>query len=309
MLDFSDEDTGLVFRAKMTNSQIQAVACFFEESRLWPSLEKSLSETFKFKMTPNFRNENSIRYFQNSWNTEKLLRKLNELDDDVKSFAIQWAFPQAYYSCFLSTLAFFKAFGCEDSSHLGVQRKLGELISKNRYPKNISWFADGGKTSITVKGVSYTKQKSTTHFDVQSRESQETQVFSFLKATREKQLNDRKERHKKEFKTKCGKQKNRLTKQEWEKISNRIGKTSILSLLYRKRLKANYEDIETFLSSELDSNQIIKDLINIVGGYNAIHETYVARTIGKNRFQKMLQMISDDQNKPNCRIDRILSLF
>ena len=56
--------------------------------------------------------------------------------------------------------------------------------------------------------------------------------------------------------------------------------TTLLHLLYRKRIKSNYKDIDTFLSEIIDSEQICDDLSAIVWRVNSVLEYYISGYIG-----------------------------
>ena len=60
------------------------------------------------------------------------------------------------------------------------------------------------------------------------------------------------------IKTKHGKRKTSFSADDWQQVSRNLGATSLLSLLYRKRLKANYDAIETLLADELNQRSCIR---------------------------------------------------
>jgi hypothetical protein len=57
-------------------------------------------------------------------------------------------------------------------------------------------------------------------------------------------------------------------------------------LLYRKRIKANYKDIDTFLSEIIASEQICDDLAAIVWRVNSVLGYYISRYIGVKKLKE-----------------------
>ena len=86
------------------------------------------------------------------------------------------------------------------------------------------------------------------------------------------------------IKTKKNKIKKRYSSEDWKKVSDSLGYTNILSLLYRKRIKANYHDIDTLLNPSLDPNVAYNNLIHIVEMMNMVHEAFIIKGIGEKKF-------------------------
>jgi hypothetical protein len=279
----------MYFRARMTNSQIEALAYYLRQDRIKPAIVRFLGGNFKFKRHVKYNRDKCTRYLVNSWNTERVLREQRNLDDEAKKFAIQWAFPQAYYACFLQILSFFKASGAGETSHAAVVRKVGQLLVSGRYPKELMWYADGGLHEIKLTGVQKYQMPSSYYLDLENHDSVQNQIAQFLSSTRKKQLEDRRQSIKEKFRTAKGNIKKRLTAEEWCKVSDSLGVTNVISLLYRKRLKANYEDIDTFLASEIDGRLIMDGLCGIVSNLGFVHEAMLARTLGKDEFREVVK--------------------
>jgi len=70
--------------------------------------------------------EDEVRkWATNGWNTERILRLTADLlPSDQLENALQWAFPQAYYSVFALTLALYKTTGQTETSHAGGAAQL-----------------------------------------------------------------------------------------------------------------------------------------------------------------------------------------
>ncbi len=112
-----------------------------------------------------------------------------------------------------------------------------------------------------------------------------TQICQFLKATREKDLRERKRSM--TFKAKSGKRKKNLTEMEWTKVSDSLGRTSVLSLLYRKRIKSNYQEIDTFLNPNINATTLFRDLVHVVSCLNLTHELTIAHAIGMSTYRRL----------------------
>jgi hypothetical protein len=111
------------------------------------------------------------------------------------------------------------------------------------------------------------------------------------------------------FKTKHGKRKKSLTNEDWGKVGDSLGRTSLLSLLYRKRIKSNYGDIDTFLNPNIIAAPLFKNLIHVVSCLNFTHELTIARAIGLpayGRLQFQLDPIPEFLKGRTAEINEVL---
>ena len=117
----------------------------------------------------------------------------------------------------------------------------------------------------------------------------DSHIASLLDSTRQYDLKDRlkNQRHK----TKTGKLKKKFTDEEYNKASSQEGHTSILSFLYRKRVKSNYHDIDSFLSSQLEADTIFASILSVVDCLHAVHEAYIIKAIGKKEYSTILEAL------------------
>jgi hypothetical protein len=231
----------------------------------------------------------------NSWNTEKLIRFTKDHILDSDGFVLQWIFPQAYYSVFNSTLAFFEVAGHSEKSHSSVKKKLASLCKSQKYPEKLCIWSDGGQNSIETKGLDCSMEN---YKSLSYRDSDENNlrchIASFLNVTREKNLKEKREEMKTKFKTKKGKYKKNLDQSDWDAVSTYLGQTSFLCLLYRKRIKANYQDIDTFLSESIDALDITNSIISLVNTLNFTNELIVRHTIGAERMAEWIKKVNGD---------------
>lgn len=199
------------------------------------------------------------RWLFNGWNTENLIRLTSDLlKDDQNASALHWSFPQAYYSAFAITFAFFKAAGYTETSHASVIKKFGNQVLAGEYPDAMSFYATGTMEAMTVHGIDPTLGETSLSLNESDPASVDKHISQFLKGTRRQALDDRRAEMK--FRTAAGKPKQRLSQSEWERVSDAVGPTSVLSLLYRKRIQANYRDIESIAFSGANAARIHEDL-------------------------------------------------
>ncbi|MCC5917438.1 MAG: hypothetical protein JJU02_08950 [Cryomorphaceae bacterium] len=133
--------------------------------------------------------------------------------------------------------------------------------------------------------------------DLHNTETIDHHICQFLRATRRNRLKEK--APKMNFKTKSGKKRKNLNQDNWEQVSKSIGPTSILDFLYRKRIKGNYQDIETYNCPYFDGQSVLTDLIIIVDRLNLTNETYLSKAIGFKNYKDIaenhLDKVKNDQ--------------
>lgn len=295
----SREQEELNFKARMTQIQFTSLAEKLHKQTLLRELA-SLKYFCDFKKSSSCSIEEVKKWIVNGWNTEYLLRiNALKLEEEALRNSLQWAFPQAYYSVFTICLAYFKVAGLTELSHTSVISKVGKLMSVGKYPLTFSFLADGGKNRNFIN-ISRIDLPSTIYYkDVP--EVIDSQICQFLNSTREMELDERKQKF--GLKTKSGKKKTHYSETDWDAVSKSIGFTSVINLLYRKRIKSNYRDIETYLCLELDPDIVYQDLIKITSSINIIHEAFILKALGetvynsfyKNLCAEIIEIISNRQ--------------
>ncbi|MEM9446778.1 MAG: hypothetical protein AAGA18_15660, partial [Verrucomicrobiota bacterium] len=253
----------------MTQIQLEAICCRLKRPVLIKEC-KSLIKSKKFKLSSTSKIDEIKKWLLNGWNTEHLLHvNLDYLDGDALRNSLQWGFAQAYYSVFAITLSYFEAFGKGQKSHKAVMKEFSTMIDAGRYPISIGFLAKGGKT-IDYKNIDKKARYSSVDFNSLDSESIDSQIASFLKATSEREL--QKQLKDMKLKTDDNKPRQKFNKKHYDNASKKIGYTSILNLLYRNRIKANYSDIDTYFSDQLDVRKMCLWLKQIVGSCNIVHE-------------------------------------
>jgi uncharacterized protein (UPF0332 family) len=241
----SDENQNLFYRAEMTHRQFASLSHKLVNS----DIENEISNLHFFKDRLEKAKKVDIgeieKWLKNSWNTENvLIHNKTIIENTGQSFAMQWAFPQAYYSTYGSLMAHFKALGYTQESHTGVLKYFGVLIKENKLPESICFFCTGGKKRYQYVNIQKPDDVDPMDFDVENSKTIDNHICQFLRATREIKLSDKAPELK--FKTKKGQRRKKLSPIMWNQVSDSLGNTTIMDLLYRKRIKANYQDIDTF---------------------------------------------------------------
>lgn len=249
-------------------------------------------------INPKFNLEECRKLIWNSWSTEYAFNLASNTDNlDFYKFALHWHFPQAYYSIYLAMTAFHETQGIANDNHEKSIKIFGNSIKDGHYPNAISFYCKGLYNDFNYQGLNlfngFPKDFNPLTKIYSHRDSQ-IQIANFLKSTREKNAENKKIRgevsHAKDprFQNNKGELTKRFTKKHWDIIYSSIPETTILNIMYRLRIKANYHDIETFINADIDFKNFHKFLGNIVYYLNFIHESYLHKCIGNENYIKIL---------------------
>lgn len=280
----------LWFKAEMTHRQHLALAHKLINS----DIENEIINLDFFKKIKPSKTIDFVeidKWLNNAWNTENILFSNHTIiDNSGQGFALQWAFPQAYYSVFGTLLAHYNALGYTEKSHTNALKKFGLLVQENKLPESICIYTNGSKKSMSYHGINKPTDIRTIELDLKIQETVDNQICQFLKSTREIKLTEKAPDIIKnlKLKTTTGKPKKNLSQFEWNKVSTSIGVTSILDILYRKRIKANYQDTDVFTYEKLKGRDLLENLCNIVNRINLVNEAYVAKAIGVEKFTQLV---------------------
>jgi hypothetical protein len=257
----------------------------------------------------------------NSWSTEYAFNLASSIDNlDFYKFALHWHFPQAYYSIYLSMTVFHKTQGLANDQHEKSIKIFGNSIKDGHYPKAISFYCKGFYNDFSYNGLNlfngFPKDFSPLS-RIYSNEDSQIQIANFLKSTREKNAENKKNRgvasHTKDprFQNRKGELTKRFTKEHWNLIYSSIPETTILNIMYRLRIKANYYDIETFINADIDFIKFHQFLGNIIYYMNFVHEAYLHKCIGDLNYKKILTDFKGHLNNDRAlnRYDLYISKF
>ena len=279
----------MFFKIERTCRQFCALRHYISKNDLVSEICKLGYFNNNIRKAKNFDSSELEKWVANSWNTEYILKENKAIVEGSGGFALQWAFPQAYYSAFGSTLAMFKAIGYTESSHTRVIKKFGELVAENKYPISVSFYCTGIHKDPDYYNISKPEKVDPFELDLENEDTVNNQICQFLKSTRKKLLEEKAPDLK--FKTKDGKPKKSLSSPDWAKVSDRIGNTNLLSLLYRKRIKANYQNIDTFVNMGSKAEGLHTDLCEIVSRINLANELIIAKAIGVEEYGRLCDTI------------------
>lgn len=277
----------LWFRTEMTHRQFAALSKKLCDA----DIENEILNLQYFKtqitVAQNLKIADVEMWLMNSWNTENVLfHNKHIIESSGQSFCMQWAFPQAYYTTFCSILAYFKSVGFTQMSHNAVLKEFANLISQSKYPESISLYTSASKKNVTYNNIVKPNLDTTIELDLNVPETVDNQICQLLKSTREVMSDNKAPKMK--FRAKSGQLRKNLTPEMWEKVSDSIGFTTIMDFLYRKRIKANYLDIETFNAAEFKGALVLENLSKVVNRLNLTNETFIAKAIGIDEYERIL---------------------
>ena len=179
----------------------------------------------------------------NGWSTEFALQTASMNQDvDFKKFALHWCFPQAYYSVFLTTTAYYLTKNLNiGHNHTGLLKEFAQQIKRIWYPISISFSCSGIYENYSYTNICPYSSKNSMSYSKYDEGTSDMQVAQFLKSTRDKLIENRKKEKQSNSKnavlTKSKKPKKSYSKQDWEAILKNQWDTTILDLLYRLRIQ------------------------------------------------------------------------
>lgn len=284
-------DDGPLHSARITCDQLGALA-------LWLEYGKVLSDTKVFcqskKPQPMKQTDLALvrRWLTNAWSTEYFLTNISaDLGDEAIAYAVHWAYPQAYYAVFALRMALATAVGNNEDTHQKVIRRFGDDARNGRLPDSLSICVTGIKKDwkhYKIPEVPFDTDTRLRRFD---KNSVIGYVGSLLRGTREYDLSRLRQERKKEFKTKQGRLRKSLSKDNWHQIADKLGPTNIMSFLYRKRIKANYDDVDAFHNDVVEAPQLLADIKSVVRAFAIVHETLICQRIGRDSYEELLSRV------------------
>lgn len=285
----TEEEKTLWFRAEMNNRQFKALSHRLINSDIENEILNNNYFLYRVSKSANFSNIEVSQWLKNSWNTESILIQNEHIIENTnQSFCMQWAFPQAYYAVFGNILAMFKSIGFTETSHTAVIKKYNSLMSEEKLPESISLYCDGIDGNFTFLNIDVQENidgQMDLNFD--KKETIDNQICQFLRATRKLRLKEKAPQMK--FRTKSGQLRKNLTPELWGKVSISIGPTSVIDFLYRKRIKGNYQDIETYNCPYFDGKTVLNNLLNVVSRINLTNEIYISKAIGIENYKSIAE--------------------
>ncbi|TGD83403.1 hypothetical protein [Hymenobacter wooponensis] len=227
------------------------------------------------------------------WSTEYALRATAELgDEDYLRNALHWTFPQAYHTIMAGLQAFLYTAGVRSNNPSLIRREVGRLVVRNAYPRPVSFYAAGTYGDFSIHRLPLAGYKAGLHIAGKEIDAQ-AQIGQFLRTTRKMKAQWTRQQVQANPNTalrsqKTGKVLDKWTASHWQQITWRLGYTTVFDLLGRLQISQTSREIERYVEAEIDFKLFHQSLLNIVSYLNGIHETYVAKAMGLERYQKMV---------------------
>ena len=227
------------------------------------------------------------------WSTEYALRATAELgDEDYLRNALHWTFPQAYHAILSGLQAFLYTTGVRSNNASLVRREVGRLVVRNAYPRPVSFYAAGAHGDFSIHRLPLAGYKPGLHIAGKEIEAQ-AQIGQFLRTTRKLKAQATRQQVQANPNTalrsqKTGKVLDKWTAAHWQQITWRLGYTTLFDLLGRLRISQTSREIERYVEADIDFKLFHQSLLHIVSYLNGIHESYVAKAMGLERYQQLV---------------------
>ncbi len=232
-----------------------------------------------------------------AWNTEYALRKTAEnRDETFHRNALYWTFPQAYYSVFFGTKAFLTVQGGSVTSESIARMRVGRLVAGNWYPTPLAFGAFGYPGKFVMMGLPSGHAKPSLQL-VDTPHEWQAQVGQFLRTTRTRTMQSVRQRMQADtqtaIRTKSGKVSTRFGAKEWAVVARKVSPTSFLDLFSRLKISSTHREIERFLEANIDFRLFHMCLFETVRYINSIHEAYVAKAMGSERYREFKKSLPE----------------
>ncbi|QNE40287.1 hypothetical protein F1C16_12310 [Hymenobacter sp. NBH84] len=233
------------------------------------------------------------RLLHTCWSTEYALRATAELgDEDYLRNALHWTFPQAYHTILAGLQAFLYTTGVRGNNPSLIRREVGRLVVRNAYPRPVSFYAAGSYGDFSIHRLPLAGYKAGLHIAGKEIEAQ-AQIGQFLRTTRKMKAQWTRQQVQNNPNTairsqKTGKPLDKWTAAHWQQITWRLGYTTIFDLLGRLQISQTSREIERYVEADIDFSLFHQSLLNVVSYLNGIHETYVAKAMGLERYQQLV---------------------
>ena len=193
------------------------------------------------------------KYLRNAWFTEVQMRR-SASTLEIMSLSNHWIPVQSYYCAYLALRAFFVSGNMSiQQSHAATLKAIASEIHRRPglfpHPWRVLCSGDSNASGFTFENLpsGVHPHKISSLSAPQSVNFWDSYVM-FLRTTRAKQIKKKIDRWKKDKKRK------RILSKERPHVLSSIPKTSIFDLLYRLRVRSNYEDADAFILSLNDEH-------------------------------------------------------
>ena len=243
----------------------------------------------------------SAQYLRNAWGTEVLLNAPRVIGGaDLISFANHWAVVQAYYAVF-DALNALLVVGHPNPprTHTTLLRWAANEVGSPRSPfvAPWTWRSSGPLNAYTYDGFppGFTPDTRASTIATVSDASAPHILAKALKTTRDRKVDERRADWLKGKKTKAGTKRKNLTRGELLAHSAAMEPTTLFDLLYRLRIRSNYDDADALLSGALSSTDAADfhaALCDIVGATLLTVEIYLSHRVGVYGLENALRPLA-----------------
>jgi hypothetical protein len=233
-----------------------------------------------------------------SWSTEYALRATAELgSEDYLRHALHWTFPQAYYTIFAGLQAFLYTLNIKTNNAELISREVGRLVVRNAYPRAVGYYAAGPFNDFSIHRLPLAGYKPTLQIPEKEIDAQ-AQIGQFLRTTRKLRAQTIRNQVQSNNQTalrspKTGKVLDKWNAQHWQQITWRMGYTTLFDLLSRLRISSSNKEIDRFVEADIDFKLFHESLLDIVSYLNGMHESYVAKAIGLEKYQQVVAALPE----------------
>jgi hypothetical protein len=234
----------------------------------------------------------------NSWSAEYALRITPVVNDEqYLQSSLHWTFPQAYYSALFSARAFLAVQGVHVSNEELIRKRIGNMVVRGYYPASIGYYALGPINSYRIQRLPMAKRFSVaakTDLLLPSRAgAAQAELAQFLKTTRDQRVKSLRNAIQNNPKTalrsaKTGEILQKFSVEQYKQLAKQIGYTTYFDMLSRLRISSTNREIERFVDSEIDVKLFHQSLVNIVSHINAVHEAYIAKSLGIDAYRQLV---------------------
>jgi len=237
------------------------------------------------------------RLLRNAWFTEVQLNLPKEKPEFI-TYSNHWAAVQLYYACFLSIRGFFMASGSRvDIKHTATLRTISSEIERrpSLFQEPISLLCKGDPeknteeylnlpSEVTINRISsLTSSKRVSFYD---------SYCMLLRTTRKRQI------EKVILEWKRHNTRKRIRKKERESCIDKIQPTSIFDVLYRLRIRSNYEDADLYLlniEDQTNATNFLNCLTTVAWHTLFVLELIIAKYLRKSVFGRIVSDFLHDE--------------
>lgn len=233
---------------------------------------------------------------RHAWFTECLINSTGE--SEYVAYSNHWTPVQLYYSVYLGLRAYFLSINNSPPESHAATLKTIALDIKARpslYPE--PWRVclegnpeDGAKTFLNHPAGVIVQESSPLGSSVDFWD----RYYLFLKTTRRRQVETKCDQWKKDNKKK------RILGSVRVTLAQNLTPTTFFDLLYRLRIRSNYQDADSFLltlENEVAATEFHDGLSTICWHTLLLIETLISRYIGEAEFEKIVEEFVKDEKK------------